>query len=335
MKNHMKNFIAILMLLMTLTLAGCSSQPADTGTSTSTADLTVVCDNFAAYDWTKNVIGDVNARLILLGANGADMHSYQPSASDFAMLQDCDLCIYIGGESDSWVAEAMQQTATKAYAMPLLTVIANNMPLLTVNNENISADEHDHDHADEPELDEHIWLSLKNAVICTNAIAEKLAEIDHDNADSYRANADNYCAELTQLDSEYQAAIDTAAFDTILVADRFPFAYLVEDYRLNWFAAYAGCSAETGASFETVKFLSDTLAELKLPAVITCENADTALAQTIIKTAGLADCDIITLDSLQSVTQGDIMGGKTYIGAMTENLAALTAALNRGLLCRR
>lgn len=323
----MKKLFAILAMLglLSLGLCACGETPADN----PTAELTVVTDNFAAYDWTTNVIGDVNTQVNLLGADtGADMHSYQPIARDFVMISDCDLFIYIGGESDSWVTNAVEQTAATAYAMPLLTVIADNMPLLTVNDENVSADEHDHEHADEPELDEHIWLSLKNAVICTNAIAEKLAEIDPDNADTYRANAAAYINRLTALDSEYQAAIDTAAYQTIMVADRFPFAYLTEDYRLNWYAAYPGCSAETAASFETVKFLSDTLADLKLPAVLTCEKSDTSLADTVISTAQQPNTKIIVLDSMQSVTTADIAAGTTYLGVMQSNLAALVNALN-------
>lgn len=331
MKNHMKKIITILMLLMALGLCACTGDAPNADTD---ADITVVTDNFAAYDWTKNVIGDVNTALTLLGANGADMHSYQPSASDFAKLADCDLFIYIGGESDSWADDAMQQTASGTYPLPLLAAIGSAAKAEQITEGMTTDDDHNHDDdcdcADpvEPELDEHIWLSLKNAMTCTKAIADTLGEVDPANADTYTANADAYCEQLLQLDTQYRNAVSAAAYDTILVADRFPFAYLVEDLGLNWYAAYPGCSAETGASFETVKFLSDKLADLQLPAVITCENADTALAQTVIKTAGAASCDIITLDSLQSVTQGDIMGGKTYIGAMTENLAALTAALN-------
>lgn len=319
----MKKILTIIMMLMVGALAGCTG---GTPATNQNADLTVVCDNFAAYDWTRNVLGD-NAALILLGANGADMHSYQPTAHDFAMLKDCDLCIYIGGESDTWVADATQQTSSGAYSMPLLTVI-DNVQLEQVAEGMTTTDDHDHAEADEPELDEHIWLSLTNAMTCTNAIADTLAEIDSANADTYRANANAYCEQLLALDTQYRDTVSAAAYDTILVADRFPFIYLVDDYAINWHAAYPGCSAETGASFETVKFLSDKLAELQLPAVLTCENADTALAETIIKTAGAADCAIIALDSLQSVNQSDIAGGKTYIGAMTENLAALNAALN-------
>lgn len=322
-KHLTTKFLTIIMLILATALCGCTDNAPITDPN---ADVTIVTDNFAVYDWTKNVIGDINAQLVLLGANGADMHSYQPTAHDFAMLKDCDLCIYIGGESDTWVADAMQQTSSGAYSMPLLNVIDN----VQIEQEpiGIATDEHDHADTAEPELDEHIWLSLQNAYTCTIAIAEKLAEIDPANADTYRANADNYCDELTQLDMAYAKAIATASFSDILVADRFPFIYLVEDYQLNWFAAYAGCSAETGASFETVKFLSDKLAELKLPAVIVCENADQSLAQTIINTSGLTDTAILTLDSLQSVSQADFETGKTYIGAMTENLAVLTSALN-------
>lgn len=321
----------VLSVFMLAALSGCANNtPIADHKAATTADITVVTDNFAAWDWARNVIGDVNTELILLGANGADMHSYQPTARDFAELADCDLFIYIGGESDSWADDAMQQTASGAKPLALLAAIGSAAKTEQIA-EGMTADEHDHTdvdpEADDPELDEHIWLSLANAMTCTQAIANALAEIDPANTDTYTANAAAYCEQLFELDTQYRSTVTAAAYDTILVADRFPFVYLVDDYGLNWHAAYPGCSAETGASFETVKFLSDKLAELKLPAVITCENADTALAETIIKTAG-ASCPIIELDSLQSINQSDIDNGKTYIKAMTENLAALNAALN-------
>lgn len=316
---------AAALLLLAGLLCACNA-PAENQTA---ARLTIVTDIFPAYDWARAVIGDEpGVDLVLLGDNGADLHSYQPTVADFARLADCDLFIFVGGESDQWAIDALDETAAGALPLNLLELLGDQakeeqpLPGLAAH------DDHDHDEADEPEQDEHVWLSLTNAGVCTNAIAEAMSQLDGDHAAAYRKNAAAYQAELTALDDAYRAALSGARFNTILVADRFPFLYLTEDYDLQWYAAYPGCSAETGASFETIVFLTDKLAELRLPAVLTTEKADKRLAQTIVDTAGEPELPILELNSLQSVTSAEIAAGLNYLDAMRDNLATLTAALN-------
>ncbi|MBQ6013673.1 MAG: zinc ABC transporter substrate-binding protein, partial [Firmicutes bacterium] len=191
-------------------------------------------------------------------------------------------------------------------------------------------DEHhdeDHDHEEEHELDEHVWLSLRNASAVCAVLCEKLSAIDPDGASEYEKNAAAYIAKLSELDGEYEAAVKAAARDTILFADRFPFRYLAEDYDLDYYAAFSGCSAETEASFETVIFLAGKVDELGLPAVLTIESCDGKIPQTVIDNTKNKDAKILMMDSMQSVTARDVKDGADYLAIMKENLKALREAL--------
>ena len=188
--------------------------------------------------------------------------------------------------------------------------------------------DHDHDHEEEEEYDEHVWLSLRNARKLTATIAEALAGIDPDHAETFRANAAAYDEQLKALDDQYTAMTESAAIKTVLFADRFPFRYLTDDYGLTYFAAFSGCSAESEASFETIAFLANKVSELNLPAVLTIESGNRKIADTVLSTANAADRKVLTLNSMQSVTAEDVENGITYLSMMEENLNALKEALN-------
>ena len=182
-----------------------------------------------------------------------------------------------------------------------------------------------HDH--EEESDEHVWLSLKNAEVLVGAISNALQELDPDNKDAYAANADAYVQKLSALDAEYQTAVDNATCKTVLFGDRFPFRYLVDDYGLNYYAAFVGCSAETEASFETIAFLAKKVDELKLPCVLTIEGKDHKIAETIVENTSEKNQKVLTMDSMQSTTSQDVKNGTTYLSVMENNLSVLKKAL--------
>ena len=182
-----------------------------------------------------------------------------------------------------------------------------------------------HDHGEEK--DEHVWLSLKNAKTLVAAIANALQELDPDNKDTYAANASAYIEELSALDGAYQSAVDGAARKTVLFGDRFPFRYLVDDYGLSYYAAFAGCSTESEASFETVSFLAKKVDELKLPCVLTIEGKNHKLAETIVQSTAGKNQKVLTMDSMQSMTSKDAANGATYLSVMEQNLSVLKEAL--------
>ena len=289
-------------------------------------DLKIVCTIFPQYDWVREILGDrlADTDLTLLLDSGTDLHSYQPTAEDFVKLAGCDLFIYVGGESDmKWVPDALAATGNIG-TLNLLEALGD----LAKEEEDVAGMQEEEEEEEEGALDEHVWLSLKNAAALCDAICERLCGIDPDHAETYIANTQSYVDKLNALDAEYKAAVDAAAYKTVLVGDRFPFRYLCDAYGITPYAAFSGCSAESEASFETVAGLAKTLEELGLPAVVVTETADQSIAKTIIDNTAAKNQKIVVLDSIQSVTKDDIAAGKQYLAAMESNLNALKEALN-------
>ena len=308
----MKKKWILALCLVLLCLTGCQQEQKKDA-------LSVVAVIFPEYDWARQIIGpDSNIQLHLLVDDGVDPHSFQPTVADMVTVSECDLLIYGGGESDAWLEDALKGTEKRTVALlPLLGEKAHQEEIVA--GMQVSQPE--------DETDEHVWLSLPNAALFCTAIAQQLTELDPDHADLYRANLEAYLEKLRNLDEAYRETIQNANQDTIVVCDRFPYRYLTEDYGLKYYAAFPGCSAETGASFETVVFLSDRVQELDLKALIVTETSDGRLAQTVAENTGRSDITILTLDSMQSVS-GQQAKNKDYLSTMEANRQVLEQALD-------
>lgn len=323
----MKRYIVIILAMMAVfCMAACG------GTSEFNKEdgkIKIVTTIFPEYDWVKAVMGDKaeGADITLLLDNGVDLHSYQPTAEDILKISTCDMFIYVGGESDEWVEDALATAQNKDICViNLMEVLGENVKEEETVEGMQEEKEHDHEDGDK-EYDEHVWLSLKNAGTLVEAIADGLTKIDQSNAQTYKTNADSYISELKQLDEEYAETVDKAPIKTILFGDRFPFRYMADDYGIRYYAAFVGCSAETEASFETISFLARKADELDLPAVITIEGSDKKLAETIVKNTASENMKILTMDSMQAATSKDAGEGITYISVMRKNLEVLREAL--------
>ena len=327
----MKKITALLLALFMLVgaLAGCGKQ----NDTNQTDKLSIVTTIFPEYDWVREILGEKadNAEITMLLDNGVDLHSYQPTADDIVKISDCDLFIYVGGESDEWVEDALRNAANgNMKVINLLEVLGDSVKTEEIV-EGMQEEEHEHEdaeeHEHEEEADEHVWLSLKNAKMLVRVISKALQELDPDNKDIYAANADAYVKKLSALDAEYQTAVDAASNKTILFGDRFPFRYLGDDYGLRYYAAFVGCSAETEAGFETISFLAKRVDELKLPCVLTIEGAQHKIAETIVRNTTAKNQRVLTMDSMQSTTSKDVKNGTTYLSVMEKNLSVLKEAL--------
>ncbi len=319
----MKKFISVLLAVILLAgLAACGSESV-----VGNKKLSVVTTIFPEYDWVMNILGDKasDADVTMLLDNGVDLHSYQPTADDIIKISQCDMFVYAGGESDEWVEDALKEATNKNM------IIINLLDILGADakEEELKEGMEAEDGAEEEaELDEHVWLSLKNSIIFVNAIRDGLVKIDGENADIYSANALAYIEKLNALDNEYQNAINSAKVKTVVFADRFPFRYLADDYGIDYYAAFAGCSAESEASFETIAFLAGKADELKLSAVLTLEESDGRIAQAVVSASKGKSAKILSMDSMQSTTSEDVKNGAAYLNIMEKNLKVLTDALS-------
>lgn len=323
----MKKILALLLALWipAAVLSGCVPQD----DSAASNKLNIVTTIFPAYDWVREILGDETdrAEITTLLDSGVDLHSYQPTVDDIVKISDCDLFLYVGGESDGWVDDALKNAPNKERkVIRLLDVLGDSAKA----EETVAGmQEEEHDHEEEAEYDEHIWLSLKNAQVLVAAISEALQESDPARKDTYAANAAAYAEKLSALDGEYRAAVDSGKYKTLLFGDRFPFRYLADDYGLDYYAAFPGCSAETEASFETVSFLAGKMDALGLPCVLTIEGTQHKIAETIVQNTAQKNQQILTMDSMQAVTANDASSGVSYLSIMEKNLSVLKKALGQ------
>ena len=307
----------ILALVMLFSLAACSG-------AERRARVQIVTTSFPLYDWTRNVAKDVDGvEITWLMDSGVDPHSFQPTTKDLVFVSDCDVFVCVGGESEAWADDAV---ASMKNENAVVVKLLDGLQEAALAEEDVPGAEPEHEEEEEGALDEHIWMSLRAASICVDLICGALCEADSANDDVYRMNADDYKTQLSALDQAYTEAVASSELDTILVADRFPFRYLAEDYGLNYFAAFAGCSAETEASFQTVLGLSQKADELGLPVILVTENSTGDIADAVSE-GSQNEPAIRTLDSLQSVTAEIAADGVTYLSIMERNLDVLKEAL--------
>ena len=286
--------------------------------------LTVVATVFPAYDFARAVGGDL-ADVQLLLPPGTESHSYEPTPADILAVQDCDLFIYLGGESDTWVETILESVELRGQTLRMVDCV----PLLeeeTVEGMESYEEGHDHDHDEAPGLgevvgyDEHVWTSPKNAALITRAVGDKLAELDPANADTYAANSADYAAQIEDLDREFADFFAGVEDRTMVFGDRFPLRYFAEEFNIDYYAAFPGCSTQTEPSAATIAFLTDKVREEHIPTVWYIEFSNHLVADSIAESAGVKTAMFHTC---HNVSADDLAAGATYVSLMEQNLETL------------
>lgn len=320
----MKKFIGIglgILMVMMMVLGCAKKENSSANGSTEGKKLSIVTTIFPAYDWVKQVVGDnKNVDITFLIDKGVDLHSYQASAADIAKITDSDMFVFVGGESDGWAEDIVKENPNLKYIS-----MVDSIGKAALGEELVEGmQKEEGEEEEECAIDEHVWLSLENAKTIVGAIEAKLEEIDPDNKDNYEKNANDYIAKLDALDKEYKDTLSNIQDKTILVGDRFPFRYLVNEYGIKYYAAFKGCDAGSEASFETVKFLANKMDELKLSKIFIIDGSKGDLAKTIVDNTKDKNAKILVLDSMQSTKSSD---NANYIDVMKKNLEVLKEAL--------
>ena len=324
----MKKILSIILIIaMAFTfMTGCGENE-----KIGTEKIKIVTTIYPQYDWIMNVLGDEakNFDIELLMADGVDLHSYQPSVEDIVKISSCDLFIFVGGESDAWVKDALAEAKNEDM------IVLNMMDIVSeyvkeeeiIEGMQLESDELKDTGSNDFAFDEHVWLSLRNAERIVGVFGNAISILDPDNDDVYRENTAEYIKQLNSLDKQFIDVTTNAKKNTIVVGDRFPFRYLVDDYAVKYFAAFSGCSADSEASFETIAFLADKIDELELNAIITTESDIFGIAKTVADSAK-RNVEILSMNSMQSVTLNDVQNGISYLSMMEDNLETLKKALN-------
>ena len=324
----MRKFISILMgiCLLLIVMNGCTQS---NGSAESTGKISIVATIFAPYDFIRQIVDD-QAEVTMLLPPGSESHSYEPTPQDIIKIQNCDVFVYIGGDSDAWVHEMLESMDTGK--MKIITLmdcvdVAEEEIVEGMEDDHGYGDEerHDEDEHDERELDEHVWTSPQNAKIIVKKISDALCEVDADNANSYRENTTAYLNQLDELDAKFQEIVNSAPRKTLVFGDRFPFRYFADAYGLEYFAAFPGCSTETEASAATVAFLIDKVKAEAIPVVFHVELSNQKMANTISEAT---EAKVLLFHACHNVTKDEMAEGVTYIELMNQNVENLKEALN-------
>lgn len=298
LERPMKKLIFFLMLLMMAALP-------------AAAEPTVIATNFPLYDFARQVAGEA-AQVSMLIPPGTEVHAYDPTPKDMIAVEQCDLLLYVGGESEGWVDTLLSATTDGPDALKLMDSV-----------EAMEEADHEDHHGDEA-YDEHIWTSPVNAMRMVQAIADGLARQDPENTALYQANAQAYIDEIAGLDASFRDVVANGSRKLLVFADRFPLAYFAHEYGLDVIAAFPGCSGETEPSAQVMRQLIDTVRKDGVPCVYTIEMSTGRVAETVREETG---CEVAEFHSCQNVTKDELEAGETYVSLMRKNLAALELGL--------
>ena len=314
-----KKILILFLAAAVLFLSSCGGEKA----AEPDGKTSIVCTVFPAYDFARSVIGNSGEfDLKLLLKPGSEVHSFEPTPQDIINIKNCDIFIYNGGESDEWAKNILESIDTKD-----MKIIAMMDCVETVEEETVEGMQKEKED-EEPQYDEHVWTSPVNASKIARAISESIIETAEKNGNDtglYKQNTEEYLAKLSELDQSFREIISNSKRKTIVFGDRFPFRYFAEEYGLDYYAAFPGCSAETEADAKTVAFLIDKVNTEKIPVVFYPELSNQKVALTICEST---NAEPRQLNSCHNLTVDEFEGGADYLSLMKENLAAIEAALN-------
>lgn len=320
----MKKFISIITgLCLLLPLCGCKGGCYESGGE----GLDIVATVFPAFDFAREIAGD-KARVCLLVPPGSEAHSFEPTAQDILRIQNCDLLICNGGESEVWLEDmldGLEGTVPRLVMLDCVQALEEEVKAgMQVAGHDGEEEGHEgHDHG-EAEYDEHVWTSPRNAALISQAIGQALSAIDPANGNYYAGRTGNYCEKLLALDADFRALAESSGYPTMIFADRFPARYFVEEYGLDYCAAFPGCAEETEPSARTVAFLIDKVRQEQAPAVFYIEFSNQKMADVICEDTG---CQKLLFHCCHNVTRQQLEEGVSYLGLMERNRDTLREAL--------
>jgi zinc transport system substrate-binding protein len=316
MKKVFKIMVVLVMVFSIVGLTGCNKNDKND-------KLTIITTSFPGYDFARAITKDNNnVEVKMLLKPGAEMHDFEPTPQDIKDIKNSDIFIYVGGDSDEWIEDVLDNIDTDKTKIVKLMDLVDTVPEDVIE----GMEEHEEgEEEEEVEYDEHVWTSPINAITITNKLKDEVVKIDNDNKELYEKNASNYVNELTDIDNEIKDIVKNGKRKEIVFGDRFPLRYFVDSYGLSYYAAFPGCSEQTEASAKTISFLINKVKEDKIPVVFHIELSKGKIANAIAKETGIK---VLEFKTAHNISQKDFDAGVTYVDIMKDNIKVLKEALN-------
>ncbi|NLO84754.1 MAG: zinc ABC transporter substrate-binding protein [Clostridiales bacterium] len=295
----------------------------------NTPEISILTTVFPAYDFASVIVGDT-ANVQLLLPPGTESHSYEPTPQDIISIQDADLFIYVGGESDHWVENilsSMGNDAPKAIRLMDCVAVVKEEYTLAMEHDHAHNEHEDHDHDEDhtAELDEHVWTSPKNAMLIASSLANTLTTLSPANEGIYSSNLQAYLTELEALDAAFTDVVANGKCSKVIFGDRFPLRYFVDAYQLQYDAAFPGCSEDSEPNIRTIMTLIDEIKTEEIPVVFYIEFSSQKTANIIAEETG---AKTLLFHSCHNVSFDEMENGASYLSLMRSNVDALKEALN-------
>ncbi len=311
----MKKIKIIILALVFILLVGCTK-------TNENKKINIIATSFPGYDFARAItqnIEDVNVKMLL--KPGAEMHDFEPTPKDIINIEKSDMFIYVGGDSDEWVEKILKKiNPKKTKIIKLMDIVETK---LEEEVEGMEEEEHEH-HEEEEEYDEHVWTSPVNAIKITEFLKQEIIKIDKVNKDKYEINADEYINKIKQIDTEIRNIVNNSKRKELIFGDRFPLRYFTDEYNLNYYAAFRGCSEQTEASAKTIAFLINKVKDDNIPVVLHIELSNKKLAKEIAKQT---KTKVLEFHSAHNISKEDFKKGTTYVDIMNKNIEVLKEAL--------
>lgn len=326
MKKMFLTVAAAVLMCVIILSASCGNAgngPEDSGNMEGSGKLKIVTTLYAPYDFAVNIAGS-KADVTMLLAPGEESHSYDPTTQDIINIGKCDLFIYNGGENEAWVDGVLESVGDNVKVLRMMDVVDKMYTEELVSGMQ-PEDGGDGGENGSEEYDEHVWASLDNAIAIVGAVTDEMVSIDPDNEETYKAGMDRYTAELSRVRDDIAQVVSESKRKLIVFGDRFPMRYFTEEFGLEYYAAFPGCSADTEADAATIKFLIDKVREENIPIVIKNEMSSGTVADSIAEETGT---EVRTMYACHNISKEDFDSGVGYVGLMERNLAVLKEALN-------
>ncbi len=312
----MKKILTVVLIIIGIVLlTGCNNDEIVAN------KLIIRTTSFPGYDFARAIAKD-KANIKMLLKPGSEMHDFEPTPQDIKDIKNSDIFIYVGGESDEWIDDILDDVDTSKTKIIKLMDLVN-----IVEEEQVEGmeEESKEEESEETEYDEHIWTSPMNAVTIINKIKDEIIELDKDNKEVYEENANNYVDKLLVIDSQIREIVANSKRKELIFGDRFPLRYFVDEYNLSYYAAFPGCSEQTEASAKTLTFLINKVKEDHIPVVFHIELSSGKIANAISSETG---AKVLEFKSAHNISQKDFESGITYIDIMNDNIKVLKEALN-------